>query len=151
MDPNDPLVLAVERLIVAGGSLTSRSLALAAPHARELSVAGYRALVQVVQSDDGLRIGELARLGSTSSQAATRLVQRLEARGLVTLTRGTPEDRRAVVVRPTAASLELWAAISAARRGAIAEALAGERLDAIAAGTSTAAAALDRWVRDAAG
>ncbi len=123
MDERDRLVAALERLIVAGGSITSRAIVAAAPGEADLSVAQYRALVHVLGHPDGIRIGELARLGGTTSQAATRLVQRLEAAGLVRLRRGEERDRRLVLAEATPEARRRWNAISRGRRSGISSAL----------------------------
>jgi DNA-binding MarR family transcriptional regulator len=118
-------VEALARVVVRSGSITTRAMGETYPEARGLTVNQYRVLVLVATADDGLRVGEIARLGGTTSQTATRLVQRLEIRGLLAVERGVPGDRRAAVVRVTKAGARAWADISESRRAHIARALEG--------------------------
>ena len=119
-------ILALERLVLHGGTLTSRVLQ-SHPETSGLSVSQYRLFV-LVTTGDNLHVGELARRLGASSQTTTRLVQRLEARGLVTSARGTA-DRRMVIVRPTPRAVELWRVISDQRRASFRDALAGLTID----------------------
>lgn len=112
----------LEALVVHGGTMTSRALQ-AHPETSGLSVTQYRLFVHVVTSD-GLRVGELARRIGARPQTTTRLVQRLESRGLVLTERGDA-DRRVVLVRATRHGLDLWSDIGERRRSQIAAALDG--------------------------
>ena len=119
-------IAALERLVILGGSMTSHALQ-AHPATSGLSVTQYRLFVHVVTSN-GIRVGELARRIGARSQTTTRLVQRLEARGLVQTARGEV-DRREVIVRATPLGMDLWADIGERRRAQIREALADVTLD----------------------
>ncbi len=119
-------IAALERLVIHGGSMTSRALRTH-PETSGLSVVQYRLFVLVV-THDGVRVGELARLLGEGPQQTSRLVRRLEARGLVGTARGDA-DRRQVIVRATAAGAGLWADIGTWRRRQIRDALADITLD----------------------
>ena len=106
--------------------MTSRALQ-AHPETSGLSVTQYRLFVHVVTSD-GIRVGDLARRIGARSQTTTRLVQRLEVRGLVRTARGEV-DRREVIVRAAPLGVDLWADIGERRRAQIRAALADFTLD----------------------
>jgi DNA-binding MarR family transcriptional regulator len=133
-------VEALERVVVRSGSITTRAMGEAYPEARGLTVNQYRVLVLVATSEDGLRVGEIARLGHATSQTATRLVQRLEVRGLLAVERGIPGDRRAAIARVTDLGARVWSDISTSRRAHIARALADLDLPADSATTLDAIA-----------
>lgn len=115
-------IAALERLVNLGGSMTTRALQ-AHPETSGLSVTQYRLFVHVASSD-GIRVGELARRIGGRSQTTSRLIQRLESRGLVSSARGEL-DRREVIVRATPRGADLWADIGVRRRAQIRGALAG--------------------------
>jgi DNA-binding MarR family transcriptional regulator len=118
---NDRLVTALEGLVVGAVGLTTAALDSFAPD-MDLPLQQWRALV-VIARGDGIRTGELAvRLGLTPP-SASRLVQRLERRGLVSTERDE-SDRRATVVRATAAGTQLWSTLVDHRRQLIARVLA---------------------------
>ncbi len=120
------MIHALERVIVLSGTITSRAFAEVHPEVRTLTVHQYRDLALVAIAADGLRVGELARRSSSRPQTTTRIIQRLEAKGLVRLERGADEnDRRAVVVRLTELGGQTWAEISRRRRELLGEALGG--------------------------
>ena len=119
-------IAALEQLVIHGGSMTSRALQLH-PETSGLSVSQYRLFVLVV-SNDGVRVGGLARWLGLSSQQTSRLVRRLESRGLLATTRGD-SDRRVVIVRATTVGTGLWNDIGKLRRDQIRQALAGLNLD----------------------
>jgi DNA-binding MarR family transcriptional regulator len=123
----DEIVRALEALVIHGGTMTSRALQ-AHPETSGLSVTQYRLFVHVV-TGDGLRVGELARRIGARPQTTTRLVQRLEARGLIATKRGS-EDRRLVLVRATPTGHDLWADIGVRRRREIREAIGDLELSA---------------------
>ena len=119
-------IAALERLVILGGSMTSRALQ-AHPETSGLSVTQYRLFVHVVTSN-GVRVGELARRIGARSQTTTRLVQRLEVRGLVRTARGEL-DRREVIVHAAPLGVDLWTDIGERRRAQIRDALADFTLD----------------------
>lgn len=118
----------LERISVRSGTITIRALADVHPEVRALSISQYRHFALVASAPDGLRVGELARRSSTRPQATGRIVQRLEARGLVWIERGAQADRRAAVVRMTGLGETTWAEIGERRRQLLAAALEGVAL-----------------------
>jgi DNA-binding MarR family transcriptional regulator len=145
----DGVTEAIEGIIVHGGTLTNRSLSEVHPEIRDLSVSQYRIFALVAASGTGVRVSELARLAATSPQATTRLVQRLEAKGVLVTQRGTLADRRGVVVATTALGSRAWSEMSARRRELISEALSFVPLpDHSAAVLADVAGALEAFVRD---
>jgi DNA-binding MarR family transcriptional regulator len=138
----EEVVRALEALIANGGIMTSRALQ-AHPETSGLSVTQYRLYVYIVTSE-GLRVGDLARRMGAKPQTTTRLVQRLEARGLVTTER-SERDRRLVIVRATPTGRDLWSDIVRRRRSAIQQAL-GDR-DFTAEDTALLETLVDRFAR----
>jgi DNA-binding MarR family transcriptional regulator len=61
------------------------------------------AILRVLVSSEGARLTDLAALSGITPSAMTRILEKLEARGLVERVRGTHEDGRAAMVRVTAA------------------------------------------------
>jgi DNA-binding MarR family transcriptional regulator len=123
---DEELLRALERVVVSSGTITSRAFADVSPEIRTLTVHQYRVFALVACAPDGLRIVELARRSSSRPQATTRIVQRLEAKGLVVYVRGALiRDRRAVVVRLTDPGAQTWRGISDRRRELLQEALEG--------------------------
>ena len=61
------------------------------------------AILRVLVSSEGARLSDLAALSGITPSAMTRVLEKLEARGLVERVRGTHEDGRAAMVRVTAA------------------------------------------------
>jgi DNA-binding MarR family transcriptional regulator len=116
----------LEQLVILGGSMTSRALRKH-PETSGLSVVQYRLLVLVV-THQGSRVGELARQLAESPAQTSRLIRRLEDRGLVRTTR-SDVDRREVHVWPTDAAIVLWSDIGEWRRRLIREALADVTFD----------------------
>jgi DNA-binding MarR family transcriptional regulator len=116
------IVRALEALVIHGGAMTSRALQ-AHPETSGLSVTQYRLFVHVV-TGDGLAVGDLARRIGARPQTTTRLIQRLETRGLVATERGE-RDRRQVIVRATQTGHDLWSDIGTRRRDEIRRALGG--------------------------
>ena len=93
----DELVEAIERLMVEAIGVTAIALAQAGPDV-ELSFLQWRAMAVVGASGGGIRVGALAgRIGSTVP-TTSRLVRRLELRGLVVAEQDAV-DRRATRVR----------------------------------------------------
>jgi DNA-binding MarR family transcriptional regulator len=120
-DMADPrLVEALERLVVGAVGLTTVALAEFAP-AAELTLPQWRALLVVARAD-GVRVTEIGTRVGMALPSASRLVRRLERRGLVTTARDET-DRRGIIVRPTAAGLELWRDLVDYRRRLIADLL----------------------------
>jgi len=61
------------------------------------------AILRVLVAREGARLTDLAALSGITPSAMTRVVEKLEARGLVERVRGAQSDRRAAMVRVTAA------------------------------------------------
>lgn len=95
----DELVEAIERLMVEAIGVTAIALAQAGADV-ELSFLQWRAIAVVGAADAGLRVGELARRIGSTVPTTSRLVRRLELRGLVAAERDAI-DRRATRVRLT--------------------------------------------------
>ena len=60
------------------------------------------AILRVLVSKEGARLTDLASLSGITPSAMTRVLEKLEARGLVERVRGTHSDGRAAMVRITA-------------------------------------------------
>ena len=82
------------------GAIGMTTLALAAEATGELTLPQWRALVVIGRGQDA-RVGEIAAAVGMTLPSASRLVRRLENRGLVT-TGPDEADRRATLVRMTA-------------------------------------------------
>lgn len=119
-------VEALEQLVIYGGSMTSQALRTH-PETSGLSVVQYRLFVLLV-THEGARVGELARLLGETPQHTSRLLRRLEGRGLVRTTR-SEVDRREVNVWATSTATRLWSDIGEWRRGMIRKALEDVRFD----------------------
>ena len=61
------------------------------------------AILRTLVAQEGARISDLAASSAITPSAMTRVLEKLEARGLVERVRGAQEDGRAAVVRITAA------------------------------------------------
>ncbi|HVP55587.1 MAG TPA: MarR family winged helix-turn-helix transcriptional regulator [Candidatus Eisenbacteria bacterium] len=61
------------------------------------------AILRVLVSSEGARLTDLAGLSGITPSAMTRVLEKLEARGLVERVRGAHDDGRAAMVRITAA------------------------------------------------
>jgi len=61
------------------------------------------AILRVLVASEGARLMDLAALSGITPSAMTRVLEKLEARGLVERVRGAHADRRAAMVRITAA------------------------------------------------
>lgn len=61
------------------------------------------AILRILVSSEGARLTDLAALSGVTPSAMTRVLEKLEARGLVERVRGTHTDGRAAMVRITAA------------------------------------------------
>lgn len=136
----------LERIAVGAVGLTTRALA-GADAGFELTFPQWRAILVLGEQADGARIGEVAaRVGGTLP-ATSRLLRRLERRGLTTL--GVDErDRRATRARLTDRGLAVRASILGHRRsvlGRLAATLPDPgRLD-LATGLRTLAVELERY------
>jgi DNA-binding MarR family transcriptional regulator len=99
MVPEAVVVDALERVVFGAVGLTAVALEQARPRA-ELTLPQWRVLVVVGGGAGSLRVGEVAaRLGSTVP-STSRLLRRMEERGLIA-TQRDETDRRATLVRLT--------------------------------------------------
>ncbi len=107
----------LERIVVGAVGLTTRALAQA-DTGFELTFPQWRALLVLGQGEDGARIGEVAARVGVTLPATSRLLRRLERRGLTAL---APDelDRRATRARLTGRGRGVRAAILDHRRAAI--------------------------------
>jgi len=107
----------LERIAVGTVGLTTRGLARAET-GFELTFPQWRAMLVVGAEADGARVGEVAARVGVTVPATSRLLRRLERRGLTTLV--TDEaDHRATRVRLTERGHAIRAAIIAHRRDAL--------------------------------
>jgi DNA-binding MarR family transcriptional regulator len=88
----------------------------------ELAPSEYGVLYALSTAPDGLRISELGEDVLLSQPGLSRLVARLEARGLVAR-RDDPNDARASRIRLTAAGAELQRRVGRAHAREVAEAM----------------------------
>jgi DNA-binding MarR family transcriptional regulator len=122
--PDDRMLAALDRLTTAAVGVTALALAETAA-AHDLTLAQWRALV-VISASDGLRAGEVASRIGMSRPSMSRLVRRLQRRGVVFVAED-PDDRRATILRATPAGVAMRVATMARRRTLMAEALAARR------------------------
>lgn len=103
------------------GAIGMTTIALAGASAGELTLSQWRALV-IVGRVEHVRVGELASAVGMSRPSASRLVRRLERRGLVSTERAE-DDRRATLVRITPGGRILREEVVARRRALMEAAL----------------------------
>lgn len=127
---DEATIRVLERVVVSSGTITSRAFSEVHPEVRGLSLIQYRMFALIATAPDGVRVVELARRARATPQPTTRITQRLEARGLVWMERGTQADRRAVVIRLTDLGERTWSEISKRRRELLEAALEGLTLPA---------------------
>ncbi len=112
--PADALADQLERIAVGAVGLTTRALANAGAGI-ELTFPQWRVLLVLGEHDDGARIGEVAARVGVTLPATSRLLRRLERRGMTTL--AVDElDRRATRARLTDEGFAVRQAILAHRR-----------------------------------
>ena len=138
----DAIVDDLERIAVGSVGLTTRALA-GADAGIELTFPQWRVLLVLGEGEDGARIGEVAARVGVTLPATSRLLRRLERRGLTTLT-VDEQDRRATRARLTDHGRAVRAAILDHRRTALRDVVSaipaaqrrdlGSRLRAIADG-----------------
>ncbi len=142
----DALADDLERIAVGSVGLTTRALAQA--HTGfELTFPQWRALLVLGEDADGARVGEVATRVGVTVPATSRLLRRLERRGLTTL--GVDEaDRRATRARLTERGRTVRGAILAYRVAALREVASSlddpERLG-LSEGLGAIAAELERF------
>jgi len=130
------VLASLESIVIGSVAITARALTDAAV---DLTFLQWRALIVVGAGNDRVAVGEIAtRIGATSS-ATSRLVGRLERRGLVARDRGA-DDRRVTHVRLTPAGRRL--------RGRVIRSRARDLRTVATAPTIPSAAALDAIARE---
>jgi len=107
----------LEKIVVGAVGLTTRALAQA-DTGFELTFPQWRALLVLGESEDGARIGEVATRVGVTVPATSRLLRRLERRGLATLALDE-RDRRAKRARLTDRGRAVREAIREHRRVAL--------------------------------
>ncbi|HEX7398592.1 MAG TPA: MarR family transcriptional regulator [Candidatus Limnocylindrales bacterium] len=136
----------LERIAVGAVGLTTRALAQA-DTGFELTFAQWRALLVLGEGEEGARIGEVAARVGVTLPATSRLLRRLERRGLTTLA-ADQQDRRATRARLTDRGRAVREAILTHRRATIREIAAAlpepDRLD-LAHGLRAIATELERF------
>lgn len=106
----------LEAIVFGGVAMTAEALAYATRE--ELTFTQWRAILLVGEYDGGCRVGEVAGFLHATLPTTSRLLRRLERRGLLTLERDE-EDRRATRARLTEAGAELRSSVLAYRRNEI--------------------------------
>lgn len=114
---NEALVAALERLAIGAVDITTRALGAAAP-AVDLTFPQWRALLLLGDAPDGARISVVAVNVGVTVPATSRMLRRLEHRGLVALAIDET-DRRATRARLTTHGADVRARIMASRRAAL--------------------------------
>lgn len=144
MEQTDERILAgLDRLAVAAIGVTTVALA---EHGRDLTLPQWRALV-VISSSSGLRASDVASRIGMSRPSMSRLIRRLQRRGVIVADED-PSDRRATILRATPAGVAMRVATMARRRDLMAEALATHRGPLpreLGAGLDAIAEALERY------
>jgi DNA-binding MarR family transcriptional regulator len=121
------IVDALERLVVAGVALTTRSLSTARADL-DLTLAQWRVLVVLGDASDGATISQVAGRIGVTLPATSRQLRRLARRGLVEI--GPDEgDRRAMRVRMTGLGHAAREDVVAFRKKELAKVAATLRLD----------------------
>lgn len=133
---------AIERLTFASVALTALVLDQAA--GADLTMLGWRVLVIVGQSQNGLRLGELADRLRISRPSASKVVQRLRRRGLVESVRDDT-DARGRRLRMTLDGARLRETVLARRRHLLIETLGTEMPEGFEAGIRLVAERLECW------
>ena len=110
-------IAALERIVIGSVGITTQALAQAAPDA-ELTFSQWRALLILGDPPSGHRVGEVAARVGVTLPATSRLLRRLERRGLVAL---APDeaDRRATRATLTGHGADVRDAIIAFRLAAL--------------------------------
>ncbi len=136
----------LERIAVGAVGLTTRALAQA-DTGFELTFPQWRALLVLGEDSDGARIGEVAARVGVTLPATSRLLRRLERRGLTTMS-VDESDRRATRARLSHRGRTVREAILARRRAALLEIATGipqiDGLD-LASGLRAIASGLERF------
>jgi DNA-binding MarR family transcriptional regulator len=146
MEPSEDRVLAaLDRLVLAAVGVTTVALAESG-EGHDLTLSQWRALV-VISSSTGLRASELAQRIGMSRPSMSRLVRRLERRGVI-VAEQDPNDGRATILRATSTGVSVRVAMMARRRELMTDALAarpGSLPRDLASGLDAIAEVLERY------
>jgi DNA-binding MarR family transcriptional regulator len=113
--------------------------------AGDLSLLQWRTLMVLGGSEEPLRVNELADRASASMPSASRLIRRMERRGLVSISRD-PSDGRGRRIALTPGGEALRRNVIARRRGLIEDALAELAEEpGLVRGLESVVARLSRW------
>lgn len=116
----DPSIVdSLERIIISGVALTTVSVSRAAI-GLDLTLPQWRVLVVLGDRPQGAIVSDIASWIGVTLPATSRLLRRLERRGIVALA-PDERDRRATRVRLTDHGADLRASVIAHRRARIAE------------------------------
>ncbi len=133
----------LEELAFATVGVTTRALAeTAGPTA--LTFLGWRVLVVLGAGSEQMRLRDLAAHLGTSAPSTSRLVRRLERRGLVT-TGPDQLDRRGLRIGLSAEGARIRSVVLARRRELLAEAVNEPLPDELGPGLTALAERLSRW------
>lgn len=121
MDVDQGVIDAVERIILGGVALTARALD---GEIADLTFPQWRVLTIVGEHEANVHVGGVGRRVGVSAPSASRLLRRLEDRGLIELQRDAL-DRRYMRVRLTDAGREARMRVIDRRRVLIRDAFAG--------------------------
>jgi DNA-binding MarR family transcriptional regulator len=125
LPPDAALLAAVDMVLMAAVGLTSRTLASSA--ARDVTVAQWRMLALLDPAESGIRLTDLADATAMSLPSASRMVNRLVARGFVR-SEPDPTDRRAVRISLTTRGRSTVEDVLRRRQAAVALALDGNAM-----------------------
>lgn len=121
------IVDALERIVFAGVALTTRALSEARADL-DLTLAQWRVLVVLGETEDGATISQVARRIGVTLPATSRQLRRLERRGLIDVSRDQ-QDRRATRVGLTRLGRSARDDVISFRRRKIAQIAASRELD----------------------
>jgi DNA-binding MarR family transcriptional regulator len=108
----------LEGIIFGGVAITTSALEHAGD-GEEISLTQWRAILEIGEREEGCRVGEVANSSHASLPNTSRLLRRLERRGLLSLERDE-QDRRATRARLTEAGVRIRSSVLAYRRDEIA-------------------------------
>ncbi len=133
----------LDRIAFAAVAITAHALHEVA--GVELTFLGWRVVVVLGEGDAPLRVGDVAGRLGLSPQSASKLLRRLERRGIVALGQD-PNDRRGVLVSLAPEGRRIREGVLERRRAALGDALAEPVPDAFGPGIETVAQRLERWI-----
>jgi DNA-binding MarR family transcriptional regulator len=111
---SDDVVDLLQRVVLGSVAMTVSAI-VQATGGHELTFTQWRAILVVGERDDGGRVGEVAERVHGTLPATSRLLRRLERRGLLSLERDE-QDRRATRARLSPEGRRIRAAVLGHRR-----------------------------------